>query len=269
MNFRKEFLVKPGTKVKLSHYDPDETLGIKKGNKEHKELEKELDKLDNLQYLMYAQKEHALLVIFQALDAGGKDGTIRHVMSGFNPQGCEVSSFKGPTQEELAHDYLWRVHNRVPAVGLVGIFNRSHYEDVLVVRVHKLVPQEEWSKRYAQIDSFEKMLAQNRVIIVKFFLHISKDEQKKRFEARIDDPNKRWKISADDFKERKRWDDYTKAYEDVLTLCSSEKAPWYIIPANKKWFRNLAVSRILVETMEALKMSFPPATIDVSKLKWS
>ena len=227
-----------------------------------------LDKLDDLQYLMYAQKKHALLVIFQALDAGGKDGTIRHVMSGFNPQGCEVSSFKEPTQEELSHDYLWRVHKRVPAVGLVGIFNRSHYEDVLVVRVHKLVPQEEWSKRYAQIDSFEKMLAQNRVTIVKFFLHISKDEQKKRFEARIDDHNKRWKISSDDFKERKRWDDYTTAYEDVLTLCSSEKAPWYIIPANKKWFRNLAVSRILVETMEDLKMSFPPATIDVSKLKW-
>jgi PPK2 family polyphosphate:nucleotide phosphotransferase len=268
MNFRKQFVVKPGTKVKLKDYDPEETLGIKKNTKEHKQLEKELDRLDDLQYLMYAQKQHALLVIFQALDAGGKDGTIRHVMSGFNPQGCEVSSFKEPTEEELAHDYLWRVHQKVPAVGYVGIFNRSHYEDVLVVRVHDLVPKEVWSKRYAQIDSFEKMLAENRVTIAKFYLHISKDEQKQRFDARIDDPNKRWKISADDFKERKYWDEYTKAYEEALTQCNSDQAPWYIVPANKKWFRNLAVSQILVETLEDLKMSFPPATIDVKKLKW-
>src|ERR1700683_2959719 len=250
MDFRKAFRIKPGTNVKLKACDPDETLGVKKGSKEHKKLDQALDKLDDLQYMMYAEKKHALLVVFQALDAGGKDGTIRHVMSGFNPQGCEVSSFKEPTQEELSHDYLWRVHKRVPAVGFVGIFNRSHYEDILVVRVHKLVPREQWSKRYEQIDSFEKMLAQNRVTIVKFFLHISKDEQRKRFEARIDDANKRWKISTGDFKERKYWDEYTSAYEDALTRCNSKEAPWYIIPANHKWFRNLAVSRILVETLE-------------------
>jgi PPK2 family polyphosphate:nucleotide phosphotransferase len=268
MDFRKEFAVKPDAKVKLSKYDPDETLGYEKGAKTEEKLDKYLKKLDSLQYLMYAQKKHALLVVFQAMDAGGKDGTIRHVMSGLNPQGCRVTSFKQPSAEELAHDFLWRIHKAVPEVGDIGIFNRSHYEDVLVARVHNLVPKEVWSKRYDEINEFERMLAENRVTIAKFFLHISKDEQKKRFLERIDDADKRWKISTSDFAERKYWDDYVTAYEEALARCSTEAAPWYVIPANKKWFRNLAVSRILVETMEGFKMKFPKPTVDIRDLKW-
>jgi PPK2 family polyphosphate:nucleotide phosphotransferase len=190
------------------------------------------------------------------------------VMSGVNPQGCVVTSFKVPSVEEAAHDFLWRIHKAVPGNGYIGIFNRSHYEDVLVVRVHQLVPKDVWSGRYEQINEFEAMLDANNVKVLKFFLHISKDEQKKRFMERIDDPDKRWKISNADFEERKFWDDYTKAYEDALARCSTEAAPWYIIPANKKWFRNLVVSHIVVETLEEMKMKFPPPTVDVSKLRW-
>jgi len=269
MDFRKKFAVKPGSKVKLSKYDPEETFGFKKGAKIDTKLAKTLSELDSFQYLMYAEKRHALLVVFQAMDAGGKDGTIRHVMGGLNPQGTTVTSFKQPTAEELAHDFLWRVHKVIPEVGDIGIFNRSHYEDVLVARVHNLVPKEIWSKRYDQINEFESMLAENRVAIVKFFLHISKDEQKKRFLERIDDADKRWKISVSDFAERKYWDEYVAAYEQALERCSTDAAPWYIIPANKKWFRNLAVSRILVETTEGFKMKFPKPTVNIHDLKWT
>ena len=268
MNIRKELLVKPGKKVKLSHYDPDDTLGHSKGAETDDKMEKLLKRMDSLQYLMYAEKKHALLVVFQALDAGGKDGTIRHVMSGLNPQGCMVVSFKEPSSEELRHDFLWRVHKLVPQIGDIGVFNRSHYEDVLVVRVHNLVPKDVWSKRYDQINSFEWLLAQNGVAIVKFFLHISKEEQKKRFMQRIDDPDRRWKISQSDFNERKYWDDYIKAYEEALMRCSTDEAPWYIVPANKKWFRNYVVSKILVETLEDLKMKYPKPTVDIKDLKW-
>lgn len=268
MNFSKELRVKPGKKVKLTEFDPDETLGWEKGKKTTESLDRALQKLDKLQYLLYAERKHALLIVLQGLDAGGKDGTIRHVMNGVNPQGCRVTSFKIPSAEEAAHDFLWRIHRAVPSHGEIGIFNRSHYEDVLVVRIHNLVPKEVWSERYEQINRFEKLLSENNVKIVKFFLHISKDEQKKRFMQRIDDPDKRWKISDADFHERKYWDDYTKAYEDALSRCSTEHSPWYVIPANKKWFRNLAVSHVIVETMEELDMKFPPPTIDVSKLKW-
>ena len=268
MDFRKQLGVRPGTKVKLAKWDPDETLGLRKGAKERDRLQKATARLDSLQYLLYASKRHALLVIFQGMDAAGKDGTIRHVMSGLNPQGCVVASFKQPTPDELAHDFLWRVHKVVPGDGYIGVFNRSPYEDVLVTRVHNLVPKEVWSARYDQINAFEKILSLNRVRIVKFFLHISKDEQKKRFLDRIDDPDKRWKISLTDFSERKYWDDYILAYEVALTRCSTDAAPWYIIPANKRWFRNLAVTRILVETLEQMKLKFPPATIDVKDLKW-
>jgi PPK2 family polyphosphate:nucleotide phosphotransferase len=268
MNVRKALLVKPGAKVKLSDYDPDDTLGYEKGEHVEGKTDKACGRLDSLQYLLYAEKKHAVLAIFQALDAGGKDGTIRHVMSGINPQGCVVASFKQPSPEELAHDFLWRVHKVVPPLGIVGVFNRSHYEDVLVVRVHDLVPKEVWSARYDQINEFEQTLSVSGVTIVKFFLHISKEEQKKRFLERIDDPDRRWKISQSDFAERKFWDDYIKAYEEVLKRCSTEEAPWYVIPANKKWFRNFAVSRILVETMEDLKMKYPKPTVDVRDLKW-
>ncbi|MGA7919365.1 MAG: polyphosphate kinase 2 family protein [Candidatus Acidiferrales bacterium] len=265
-NFTKELLVRSGRKVKLSKFDPDNTLGWSKNHAMKVSLQKNLKKLDRLQYLLYADHKHALLLIFQGLDAAGKDGTIRHVMSGVNPQGCKVTSFKAPSPEEAAHDYLWRVHHAVPPLGDIGIFNRSHYEDVLVVRVHNLVPKKVWSERYGQINQFEQFLYDNNVTILKFFLHISKNEQEKRFMERIDDPDKRWKISEADFAERKFWDDYVAAYEDALTRCSTKLAPWFIIPANKKWFRNLAVSHIIAETMQAMNLKFPPPAVDIKKL---
>jgi PPK2 family polyphosphate:nucleotide phosphotransferase len=266
-NFRKELIVKPGEKIKLSKWDPEETLGWEKDHKMKVSLDKSLERLDKLQYLLYAEKKRAVLIVLQAIDSGGKDGTIRHVMSGVNPQGCSVTSFKKPTEEEAEHDYLWRIHKAVPSCGDIGIFNRSHYEDVLVVRVHNLVPKDVWSERYDQINQFEEFLHDNDVTILKFFLHISKDEQKKRFEQRIEDPDRQWKISEADFAERKYWNDYTKAYEDALTRCSTKHAPWYVIPANKKWFRNLAVSHIIAETMEEMNMKFPPPALDKKTLK--
>ena len=266
-NFSKELVVKPGTKVRLANYDADETLGWEKGHKMKASLEKAIELLDAQQYLLYAEHKHALLVVLQGLDAAGKDGTIRHVMSGINPQGCVVTPFKSPTKEEMDHDYLWRIHAAVPPAGNIGIFNRSHYEDVLVVRVHNLVPKEVWSRRYDQINAFERILDENNVRILKCFLHISKEEQCKRFQQRIEDKDRRWKISESDFAERKYWSDYTNAYEAVLTRCSTSAAPWFVIPSNKKWFRNLAVSHIIAECLESMKMKFPPATVDVSKIK--
>ena len=268
MNFAKKLIVRPGTKVKLRDWDADDTLGYKRDADSKKLTEKTIEHLDRLQYLFYADNRHALLIVLQGMDAAGKDGTIRHVMSGVNPQGCRVTSFKTPSPEEAAHDFLWRVHQAVPPYGDVGIFNRSHYEDVLIVRVHDLVPKEVWSKRYEQINEFERILHENNVRILKFFLHISKDEQQKRFMERIDDPDKRWKISQADFDERKFWDEYVQAYEDVLTRCSTKRAPWFVIPADKKWFRNLAVSHIIVETLEQMDLKFPSSSIDVKKLKW-
>jgi PPK2 family polyphosphate:nucleotide phosphotransferase len=267
MNFAKELMIKPGYKVKLSRYDADDTLGWDKNHEAKKSVDKETAKIDGLQQVLYAAKKHALLIVLQGLDAAGKDGTIRHVMSGVNPQGCDVTSFKVPSSEEAAHDFLWRIHKAVPARGMIGIFNRSHYEDVLIVRVHNLVPKDVWSRRYDQINEFEAYLAANNVTILKFFLHISKDEQKKRFLARLDDPNKDWKASESDFVERKFWDDYTCAYEDALARCATAEAPWFVIPANKKWFRNLAISHIIAETLDGLKMKFPPAAADIKKLK--
>jgi len=267
-NFSKELMVKPGHKIKLSKWDPEQTLGWDKGHKMKASLDKAIERLDKLQYLLYAEHKRALLIVLQGRDAAGKDGTIRHVMTGCNPQGCHVASFKKPSAEEMSHDYFWRVHHAMPEYGDIGIFNRSVYEDVLVVRVHKIVPKEIWSERFSQINDFEEILHQNNIKIIKFFLHISKDEQKARFQERIDDPDRRWKISAADFTERNFWDDYTEAYEDVLAKCSTKHAPWFIIPSNKKWFRNLAVSHIIAETMEAMDMKFPPPTVDVKKLKW-
>jgi PPK2 family polyphosphate:nucleotide phosphotransferase len=265
MKLRDKFKIEPGSKVKLSRWDASDTAGIEAKKQALPELEDHRKKLYELQYLLHAEKRRAVLIVLQAMDAGGKDGTIRHVMSGLNPQGCHVSSFKVPTEEELAHDYLWRIHRAVPGKGEIGIFNRSHYGDVLVVRVHNLVPKQAWSKRYEQINAFEKILAENGVTILKFFLHISKDEQKKRLQERLDDPSKHWKVSSADFEERKFWDDYTKAYEDALSRCSTPWAPWYIIPANRKWFRNLAVADILVSTLEDMDMQFPKSKLDLSK----
>ncbi|HUJ21243.1 MAG TPA: polyphosphate kinase 2 family protein [Bryobacteraceae bacterium] len=267
-NFTEELIVTPGKKAKLGDWDPEDTLGWDKGDKMRHGLDKAIERIDKLQYLLYAEHKRALLIVLQGRDAAGKDGTIRHVMTGCNPQGCHVTSFKKPTPEEMSHDYLWRVHHAVPEYGDIGIFNRSVYEDVLVVRVHDMVPKAVWSERYDQINDFEELLHDNNVKILKFFLHISKDEQKKRFQQRIDDPTRRWKISEADFDERKFWDDYTGAYEDALTKCSTRHAPWFIIPSNKKWFRNLAVSNIIAETMESFDMKFPKPIVDVKKLKW-
>ena len=262
-----ELLVKPGTKVRLDKIDPSNTHGKQKAAAEA-QLTKNLDRLSILQYRLYAESRRSLLIVLQGIDAGGKDGTIRHVMSGFNPQGANVTSFKVPAGDEKLHDYMWRVHKAVPKFGDIGIFNRSHYEDVLVVRVHNLVPPAVWKKRYDQINNFEQMLADNGVNIVKFFLYIDRDEQKRRFEARLEDAAKNWKFSPSDVEERKFWDNYTRAFEEAIERCSKANAPWYIIPANRKWFRNLAVSEILVHTLEEMKLKYPKPPWDMPKIQF-
>jgi PPK2 family polyphosphate:nucleotide phosphotransferase len=268
-NFTDQLIIKPGKRVKLSKWDAEQTLGWDKNHKMRQSLDQAIERIDKLQYLLYAEHKRTVLIVLQGLDAAGKDGTIRHVMRGVNPQGCSVVSFKKPSAEEMAHEYLWRIHKAVPEYGNIGIFNRSVYEDVLVVRVHNLVPKEIWSKRYDQINRFEELLNENNVKILKFFLHISKDEQKKRLLERIDDPHKRWKVSEADFNERMFWSDYQSAYEDALTRCNSDDASWFVIPANKKWFRNLAVSHIIAETMERMHLKLPEPSVDLKKLKLS
>jgi PPK2 family polyphosphate:nucleotide phosphotransferase len=263
----KELLVKPGSRIKLAGHDASDTLGIGKAAAAT-QLDKNLERLSVLQYLLYAEARRSLLVVLQGIDAGGKDGTIQHVMSGLNPQGVRVTSFKVPEGAEKRHDYLWRVHNAMPESGQIGIFNRSHYEDVLAVRVHSLVPKSVWGKRYAQINDFERMLSDNGTRIVKFLLYIDKEEQEKRFRERIDDKTKNWKFSPADLKEREYWDQYIDAFQDMLRQCSTECAPWYVIPANRKWFRNLAVSQILREELEAMNLKFPKPMADLSGIKF-
>ena len=268
MDYRKEFVVKPGTKVKLSKFDPGQTGKHVSEEDSAADLQQYCDKLRKLQSLMYSEKKHALLIVLQALDAGGKDGTVNHVMSSMNPQGTTVASFKVPNALDLDHDFLWRVHPHAPVKGHVAIFNRSHYEDVLVPRVHKLVPRKVWSERYDFINGFEKLLRrQNNTHIIKFFLHISKAEQLERFKQRLDDPARNWKISEGDYKERELWDDYTRAFEDVFAATSKKEAPWYIIPANHKWFRDLAVSQIVAATMEELGMQMPKPQVDLEVIR--
>ena len=263
----KELIVRPSSRIKMADRDPSDTHGLEKADADA-HLEKNLARLSVLQYLLYAEARRGLLVVLQGIDAGGKDGTIRHVMSGLNPQGVRVTSFKVPEGVEKRHDYLWRVHSAVPEFGQMGIFNRSHYEDVLVVRVHSLVPKSVWKKRYAQINDFERMLTDNGTRIVKFLLYIDKEEQAKRFRERIEDKTKNWKFSPADLKEREYWDQYIAAYEDMLRQCSTKYAPWYVIPANKKWFRNLAVSQILREELEAMSLKFPKPVADLSGIKF-
>jgi PPK2 family polyphosphate:nucleotide phosphotransferase len=263
----RKLIVQPGSKIKLGDIDPENTHGWTKAVA-GRQLKKNLERLAVLQYQLYAEAQRALLVVLQGIDAGGKDGTIRHVMSGLNPQGVTVTPFKVPEGAEKRHDYLWRVHNAVPEWGKLGIFNRSHYEDVLVVRVHDLVPKSVWSKRYRQINEFERMLSDNGVRIVKFLLYISKDEQAKRFQERLDDSTKNWKFSLADVKERGFWNDYIKAYNDVLRECSTDYAPWFVIPANHKWFRNLSVSQIIVDTLEDMKLKFPKPTINPKEIRF-
>jgi PPK2 family polyphosphate:nucleotide phosphotransferase len=259
-----QLLVKPGTKVKLASRDPGATGGYSKVTAPAA-LQKYKARMAELQEVLYAERKHALLVVLQAMDAGGKDGTIRNVMTGMNPQGCTVTSFKAPSEEELSHDFLWRIHNAVPGKGHVKVFNRSHYEDVLIVRVHKMVPKPVWSERYRHINTFERLLDINECKVVKFFLHISKDEQKKRLEERLADPTKLWKVNPRDFEEHKKWDDYMAAYEDALSKCSTSHAPWYIIPANKKWYRNVAIAQIIVETLEGMNLQYPKPAVDPAK----
>jgi PPK2 family polyphosphate:nucleotide phosphotransferase len=248
-----------GRKVCLKDFDPAYNDGVKSKQHAEKELEENLAVLDDLGYRLFAENRRSLLLVLQGMDTSGKDGTIRHVMRGFNPQSCQIVSFKEPSAAELEHDFLWRVARVTPRRGFVGIFNRSHYEDVLVVRVHNLAPRAEWSTRYDRINAFERLLAEGGTTIVKIFLHISKAEQKKRLESRLDDPNKRWKLCRSDIKERAYWNQYQAAYEKAMTKCNTPYAPWYIVPADKKWYRNLIVSRILRETLEKMAPAFPPA----------
>jgi len=252
------YRVEPGSKINLGQWDPSDKSAFEGSKREAREALRALnERLEALQELLYAEHKHKVLIVLQAMDTGGKDGTIRHVFEGVDPQGVKVASFKVPTPEELDHDYLWRVHKQVPARGEIVIFNRSHYEDVLVVRVHNLAPPAVWGRRYAHINDFERLLVEEGTTILKFFLHIGLDEQRERLQARLDEPHKRWKFNLGDLDERRLWPEYQRAYEDVLSKTSAEWAPWYIVPANRKWYRNLVVATILVETLEGLNMRYP------------
>jgi PPK2 family polyphosphate:nucleotide phosphotransferase len=266
MNYSKKFLVTPGSQVQLDDFDPKFTGKNEKKKSALLEIEKLRRKLDELQYSLFAEQKRSLLIVIQALDAGGKDGVIRHVISSMNPQGCRVVSFKEPSMEDLAHDFLWRIQNQVPKIGEVVVFNRSQYEDVLVVRVHNLVPEEVWSNRYEQINEFEKQLVANGTHILKFFLHISKKEQLKRFKERLKDPTRNWKIRESDYTEREYWADYEAAYEDALSKCSTDDAPWFVIPSNHKWFRDLAISQIIASTMKKLDIRIPEPTVNIDEI---
>ncbi len=272
----------PGTKVRLKSLDPSDASAFAKqsgakysakGDKDAIKADAEQAVTDNalaladLQFRLYAENKHALLVVLQGMDTSGKDGVIRHVFSRINPQGCLVTSFKKPCEHEVDRDYLYRIHEAIPAKGEIGIFNRAHYEDVLIVRVHNLVPKDVWSKRYNQINEFEHYLTENGVVILKFFLHISKDEQRERLQARLDDPTKNWKYSPQDVAERKHWDDYQAAYEEALTRCSTKWAAWYSVPSDKKWYRNWAVSAIVRARLEAMNPTIPKPLTDLKKIK--
>ena len=254
------------SKVDLSDYDAGYTGDFKSKREAKEQVKANLLRMDELQERMFAEGKHALLIVLQAMDAGGKDSTIRHVMDGFNPQGCHVVGFGVPTELELDHDFLWRIHPHTPPRGHVTIFNRSHYEDVLVVRVNELVPKKVWQARYKAINAFEKLLADSGVTILKFYLHISKDEQKERFQDRLDRPEKNWKFNPGDLKTREQWGDYMHAFEDVFAKCNHPWAPWYIVPANKKWYRNWVVSSAIVEAMEKMDIKYPPAPEGLDKI---
>ena len=256
----RDYRIVPGCPVRLKEFDPDDTGSYKKRDKEKAKAAADelIATLDQLQERLYADGTRALLIVLQGMDTSGKDSTIRSVMSGVNPQGCNVVSFKAPSAEELAHDFLWRVHQRVPPRGHIGIFNRSHYEDVLITRVHGWISGKVAKRRFNQINEFEEMLAENGTAILKCFLHISKEEQKSRLEDRIRDPEKRWKWNSGDLEERKLWEEYMTAFEEVIAATSTDHAPWYIVPANRKWYRNLVVAQLVVNALTAMKISTPP-----------
>ena len=267
MDYRKRFAVIPGSKVQLARIDPGFTG--ENGNRERAatETREQVARMERLQYRLYADASQSLLVVLQGLDAAGKDGTIRHLFSGMNPQGVSVFAFKKPTEPELEHDFLWRVHRHAPGNGEVVIYNRSHYEDVLVARVHKLVARQVWSKRYDLINAFEQMLAENRTRILKFYLHISPGEQLARFKQRLDDPARHWKISESDYSERALWPQYIEAYQDALAATSTSWAPWFVIPADHKWFRNLAISQIVADAMDDMGLKLPPPHVDLAEIR--
>lgn len=267
MNYRKKFIVDAGEKVQLSKIDPSYTCKHESHEQALPKIQEHIACMAKLQYLLYADGNQSLLIVLQALDAAGKDGVVRHLFSGMNPQGTSVFGFKQPSKDEAAHDFLWRAHQRAPGKGEVVIFNRSHYEDVLVVRVHKLTEKSVWSKRYDLINDFEKMLANNGTRILKFFLHISPEEQLTRFKQRLDDPSRQWKISDADYTERELWPKYIEAYEEALERTSTKYAPWYVIPANHKWFRNLAISEIIADTMEEMGLKLPPTHVDMEVIR--
>jgi PPK2 family polyphosphate:nucleotide phosphotransferase len=266
MDYRKQFFVSPGEKLKLAAIDPAHTGGHTSSEDALSEIQKHVARMAESQALLYADGNQSLLVVLQALDAAGKDGVVRHLFTGMNPQGTSVFGFKQPSAEEAAHDFLWRAHQRTPAKGEIVVFNRSHYEDVLVVRVHQLVPKSVWSGRYELIRDFEKMLVDNGTRILKFFLHISPEEQLLRFKQRLDDPARNWKISEGDYSEREFWSTYVEAYEEALSKTSSKDAPWYVIPANHKWFRNLAISQIIADTMGEMGLKLPPTRVDLKEI---
>jgi PPK2 family polyphosphate:nucleotide phosphotransferase len=267
MKYSEMFQVKRGDKIKLDKIDPAFADGFKDTDEIDKRIKKYTERLRELQYSLYAEGRRSLLICLQGLDAAGKDGTIAHVLGAMDPQGTRVCGFKVPSTEEASHDFLWRIEKQVPAKGEVVIFNRSHYEDVLVVRVHKTVPEEVWSNRYSLINHFEKGLAANGTHILKFFLHISAEEQLNRFQERLDDPTRQWKISESDYAERKYWKEYTRAYEDALRETSTGHSPWFIIPSNNKWFRNLAISQIVVEKLVSLNLKIPKPQADISEIR--
>jgi PPK2 family polyphosphate:nucleotide phosphotransferase len=262
MRLRAALRVAPGAGVHLADVDPAATHGRDKASASA-ELESDLVRLTELQERLWAERRRRVLIVLQGIDTAGKGGTIKHVMIAFSPLGCPVHSFTVPTQEELAHDYLWRVHPRVPGNGEIAIFDRSHYEDVLVVRVHGLVPEHRWRPRYDHINAFERLLVDEGTTILKFFLYIDRDEQRERLRARLTDPDKRWKFRLDDLETRRRWDDYVAAYEEVLARCSTHDAPWFVIPANRKWFRNLAVAQIVADTLADLDPRFPAPSDEI------
>jgi PPK2 family polyphosphate:nucleotide phosphotransferase len=258
------FRVSPGTKVKLREHDPEMTAGVRDREEAERQLEKNVNRLAELQYHLWAERKRSLLLVLQGMDTSGKDGVVRHVMTGINPSGCRVTSFKKPSEEETERDFLWRIHKAVPARGEIGVFNRSHYEDVLIVRVHHLVEPAVWKARYEQINAFEQILSDSGTTIVKCFLHISRAEQKKRLLARLEDPAKNWKFNAGDIEERKHWKGYVTAYEDAMSRCSTQGAPWHIIPADRKWYRDWLVSELLVQTLEGMNPRTPEGTMKKS-----
>ena len=261
------YRAKPGQKHNLAKVSTNDTGKFEAKEDAADATQKNLKRLSKLQELLYAEGKHAVLIVLQAMDTGGKDGAIEHVFSSVNPQGCDVTSFKVPTPLESRHDFLWRIHQAVPPKGMIGIFNRSHYESLLVERVHSLVPKKVWSRRFDQINEFEKMLVDEGTTIIKFFLHISKDEQKRRLQARLDDKKRHWKFSVADLAERKLWNDYQEAYEDVLRKCSTHDAPWFIVPSDHKWFRNWMLGDTIVRTLEELRMDYPPPVEGLDKVK--